>query len=422
MQESSSEVFARVRWLLLALLLAGHFVEGVSMAKKPPVEPGHHAKERGNGSGSVYQEGARKPVAERGRWVAQVKVDDKFRRTYHPNKTEAMRALDGMRQAAKMGAVIVDGNATLAALLDRWEAKVLPAQNLSVRTLDSYRWACNILRADIGTKRLAKLRAEDVEAAFEARADAGMSRASLVKVRSVLGKALDWAMRRRAVDSNVARVVELPAQARRATERRSMTAEQARAVLAVTEHRLHALWTVMLFLGLRPGEATGLSWVDVDLEKGIIHVRRSLKLERGLLVLDERLKTDRSRRSLDAPPEVVTALRTHRVEQRKAQLKAGALWQPPFPDLVFTTALGAPLGPRNLHRSLTLLTQRLELGPFHPHELRHSAASLMSEHGVPIERIADQLGHDGTRMGLLVYRHAVKPTVSAGMVMSEVLG
>lgn len=127
-------------------------------------------------------------------------------------------------------------------------------------------------------------------------------------------------------------------------------------------------------------------------------------------MLDERLKTDRSRRSLDAQPEVVAALRAHRIEQRKAQLKAGALWQPPYPDLVFTTALGTPLGPRNLHRSLTLLTENLGLGPWHPHELRHSAASLMSEHGVPIERIADQLGHDGTRMGLLVYRHAVKPT------------
>ncbi len=392
------------------------------MAKKPPVEPGHHAKERGNGSGSVYQEGARRPVAERGRWVAQVKVDGKFRRTYHPNKTAANKALDEMRSAAANGAIIVEGNTTLADLLDRWETKVLPAQNLSVRTQDAYHWACTILREDVGSKRLAKLAPEHVEAAFEARAESGMSRASLVKVRSVLGKALDWALRRRAIGSNIARIVELPAQARRAEAGRSMTAEQARAVLGATRHRLHALWTVMLYLGLRPGEATGLCWVDVDLDNAVIHVRRSLKLERSQLVLDERLKTDRSRRSLDAPAQVITALRAHRIEQAKAQLKAGELWQPPYPDLVFTTALGTPLGPRNLHRSLTLLTERLELGPWHPHELRHSAASLMSEAGVPMERIADQLGHDGTRMGLLVYRHAVKPTIGAGMVMGDVLG
>lgn len=393
------------------------------MPKKPPVEPGHHKKVRGNGSGSVYQEGATKPVAERGRWVAQVKTEDgKFRRTYHPTKTKAEAALTTMRAAVDAGNVIADGNTTLADMLSRWETKVLPAQGLSVRTLDTYSWACSILSADVGRARLRKLTPEAVEDAFQRRAENGMSRASLVKVRSVLGKALDYAQRRGAVTRNIARIVELPAQARRAEKGRSLTSDQARAVLAATQHRLHALWTVMLYLGLRPGEATGLSWVDVDLDNAVVHVRRSLKLERGQLVLDERLKTERSRRSLDAPPQVIAALRAHRVEQMKAQLKAGELWQPPYPDLVFTTALGTPLGPRNLHRSLTQLTERLGLGPWHPHELRHSAASLMSEHGMAMERIADQLGHDGTRMGLLVYRHAVKPTVDGGAIMAEVLG
>lgn len=42
----------------------------------------------------------------------------------------------------------------------------------------------------------------------------------------------------------------------------------------------------------------------------------------------------------------------------------------------------------------------------------------MSEAGVPIETIADRLGHDGTRMAL-IYRHATKPTVSAGNAMIQ---
>lgn len=54
-----------------------------------------------------------------------------------------------------------------------------------------------------------------------------------------------------------------------------------------------------------------------------------------------------------------------------------------------------------------------------PHELRHTAASRMSEAGVPIETIADRLGHDGTRMALLIYRHATKPAVSAGNAMIQ---
>jgi integrase len=45
----------------------------------------------------------------------------------------------------------------------------------------------------------------------------------------------------------------------------------------------------------------------------------------------------------------------------------------------------------------------------------------MSEAGIPIETIADQLGHDGTRMTLLIYRHATKPTVAAGNAMTGYL-
>jgi hypothetical protein len=42
------------------------------------------------------------------------------------------------------------------------------------------------------------------------------------------------------------------------------------------------------------------------------------------------------------------------------------------------------------------------------------AASLMAEAGIAIETNADLLGHDGTHMALLSYRHATKPTVNAG--------
>jgi hypothetical protein len=38
----------------------------------------------------------------------------------------------------------------------------------------------------------------------------------------------------------------------------------------------------------------------------------------------------------------------------------------------------------------------------------------MSAAGVPLEHVADVLGHDSTRMAALVYRHVLAPTVEAG--------
>jgi integrase len=223
------------------------------------------------------------------------------------------------------------------------------------------------------------------------------------------------------VTSNAARIVELPVEARRTPPGRALTVAQARRLLKRTEaDRLAALWLLMLMLGLRPGEATGLLWSDVDLKKSIVHVRRSLKLEGGLLHVDERLKTSRSRRSLDAPPAVIEALQAHRLRQVAERLEAGPMWST-TDDLVFCTNVGTPISPSNLRRSFAKVTEAAGLGAWHPHELRHSAASIMSAAGLPLERVADVLGHDGTRMTALVYRHAVSPTIDGARVMGEAL-
>jgi phosphopantothenate synthetase len=41
--------------------------------------------------------------------------------------------------------------------------------------------------------------------------------------------------------------------------------------------------------------------------------------------------------------------------------------------------------------------------------------------GVPLELVADVVGHDGTRMAALVYRHMLAPTVRAGAVRMQAL-
>jgi len=147
-----------------------------------------------------------------------------------------------------------------------------------------------------------------------------------------------------------------------------------------------------------------------------------LKRENNLPVLGE-LKTARSRRSLRCPPVVVEALRARRdlqVEEREA---AGPSWSAEWAkqELVFTTANGRPVDASNLRRYFRSACKRAGIGRWTPYEMRHSAASLMSAAGVPLEHVADVLGHDGTRMAALVYRHVLAPTVDAGAAPMQAL-
>ena len=57
--------------------------------------------------------------------------------------------------------------------------------------------------------------------------------------------------------------------------------------------------------------------------------------------------------------------------------------------LVFTTEVGTPIDPSNMNRRLAKVTEAVGLGRWSMTELaRHSAASLLSDAGVPLELIA----------------------------------
>jgi integrase len=383
--------------------------------------------QRGNGEGSVYQEGRRAGRTD-GRWIAQLMVDGRARRRIAPSQAAAKRALREMQAELARGSDVGHGNLTVRQLTELWQQKALPSRNLSDRTIHSYQWAIGVITEALGQHRASRLEPDDIERAFAKLAQEGrasdrrpMSRESLIKVRSVLSKILDWGMRRRYVPRNVARLAELPAHARRPDPGQTLTMEQARHLIATADDdRLGALWLTMLLLGLRPGEATGLLWTDVDLNNRIVHIRRSLKIGLNATpVVTEELKTQRSRRSLDAPPKLIGALRRHREAQSSERAVAGGVWNDA--GLIFCTTIGTPLNPSNVRRALTTFLAANDLPRVSPNVLRHSFASLMSSSGVPLEHIADVMGHDGTRMTSRVYRHAVTPTVPYGVSLANSL-
>jgi integrase len=214
-------------------------------------------------------------------------------------------------------------------------------------------------------------------------------------------------------------LVDVPAGPKK--QGRSLTVAEAKALLdAGAGDRLEALYVTGLLMGLRPGELLGLPWVAVDLMKGRLRVSQSLKREHNKLVIGE-AKTLRSRRTLDMPDLVIEVVKRHRDQQDKERVAAVDAWVET--GLVFTTTVGTAIDPSNLRREFAELTRKAGIGHWHPHELRHSAASLLSAAGVPIEQISDVLGHEGPRTTAAVYRHLVNPSVSAGKApMDELFG
>jgi integrase len=88
--------------------------------------------------------------------------------------------------------------------------------------------------------------------------------------------ALNTAIRRRLVTVNAATLIDAPRTVSR--EIQPLTPDQARALLiASRDQPLEDSVTVALGCGLRPGEALGLQWTDVDLDIGTLQVRRAVQ-------------------------------------------------------------------------------------------------------------------------------------------------
>ncbi len=371
---------------------------------------------RGHGEGSIYKR------ASDGRWVGQLELDrrDDGRRNrkqfYGKTQAEVVAKLRAAEMRLAQGVDLKAGRVTVAGQLEHWYSIVAPTR--SVNTRSSYEWATHRLSRGLGAATLDKLTPSAVTGFLNEMSASGLAPATVNRLRSVLTQALRLAEIDGLVSRNVAALTDPVPLGR--TSSRSMSQAEATTLLEATSgHRLGALFVVQLTMGLRPGEVTGLIWEDVDLDEQVLHVRRSMKNNRGRLEFGEP-KTRRSARSLQIPLLTSDRLREHRRAQRHERLEAGPLWEDH--GLVFSTEVGTPIDPSNLRRNLNRITERAGLGRWAPNELRHSAVSIMSAAGVPIESIADQVGHETIRTTQTVYRHILNPVQPHALVMDDVFG
>ena len=216
-----------------------------------------------------------------------------------------------------------------------------------------------------------------------------LSSSSIRHVLRVLRAALQDAVDEELLSRNVARLVQLRVTDDRKV--RSFTRSEAlRFLKAAEQHRLYALWAVALAVGLRRGEALGLAWADVDLENGRLTVRQALHRVDGELRLDQ-VKTDASVAVLPIPAPLVSILRGHRSRQLEDRLTAKGQWRET--GLVFTTASGGFLEPRNINRAFHSLCAQADVPQLRVHDLRHSCATLLFTMGVPPATVQRILRH-----------------------------
>jgi Phage integrase family len=112
--------------------------------------------------------------------------------------------------------------------------------------------------------------------------------------------------------------------------------------------------------------------------------------------------------------------RPDHARQAEARIATGSLWRDH--GLIFATELGTPIDPDSFSHIFAKLCESAGLGHWHPHELRHSGASLMLAQGTPLHVVSEILGHASIVITKVVYGHLVEGDKRAAAVsMSQTL-
>lgn len=370
-------------------------------------------KRRGRGEGSVFRR-------QDGLWCAVLTAgydaNGKRRRryVYGPTKAAVTEQITRLRHAALTGDLGDPQRLAVSAFLTRWlEDAARPAVRES--TYRSYEGVIRLhVIPHIGGVALARLSPAHLQAMLSAMekdgASARMRQLTYDVVRIGLRQAVRWNM----IPRNPAEPVVRPRVAEK--EMHPLAVEQVRALLdAARDDRLHALYALLVGAGLRLGEALGLTWPDLDLENGRLHVRRQLCEVRGKLWLAEP-KTTTARRTVTLPGFVVEALRDHEERARTE----GTLLNDRL--LVFTDSEGNPLRRSNIRRrSFEPLLKQAGIPHVRLHDLRHTFATLALRGGVHPLIVQQQLGHSNIAITLGTYSHVLPSLAQAAAAKLDAL-
>ncbi|GAA1287944.1 site-specific integrase [Planotetraspora silvatica] len=224
-------------------------------------------------------------------------------------------------------------------------------------------------------------------------------------LHALVRSALAQAVREDLVLRNVAKNVQLGTVER--PEIQALTLDEARQFLRqARKGRFYAVYAVALGVGLRRGEALGLRWDDVDLNNGVLRVRQALQRQKGEGLKLVPLKTQRSRRTIRLPDNLVKVLKERKAEQAAERLAAGSAWHDPH-GLVFTTHIGTAIEPENLYRHFRAVCDAAGIRRVRLHDLRHTCATILLAQGVDTRTIMEILGHSTIVLTMNTYAHVM---------------
>ncbi len=349
-----------------------------------------------------------------------------IRKTYTgKTQKEVREKMQAAAVAVQDGDFFEPSKMTVAQWLDLWLKEY--SADWKYKTKEKYEAVCRVhLKPALGASRLAKLTTPQIQSFYNELGRTGkvtkkkdkdgkeierkepLSPKSVRLVHGVLSKALNTAVRVGYIKHNPAELCTTPKLEKK--EISPLTDEQIKEFMALCENEEYGrIYKLILFTGLREGEALGLTWDCVDFTRNELKINKQLQRQGESDVLVS-LKNSKPR-YLTAPAFVMQLLKDERIHQFEQRLAAGEAWQSwksaeeMKNALVFVKDDGSCITAAALYQRYKHIVEQIGAPDSRVHDLRHTYAVLSLQNGDNVKTVQGNLGHATAAFTLDVYGH-----------------
>lgn len=319
-------------------------------------------------------------------------------------KKEAEKALTDMINKVNQGNFVEPIKKTLSEYLIYW-LETYARQNVSFKTFRRYSDIIRLyISPYIGQTKLSDLRPSIIQELYSASMKSktegglGLSSASAIYIHRVLYQALKHAVKWQLLSRNPADSVERPKNPK--TEINVISEEQVNLlILHLVGNQAYVPTYLAITTGMRRGEICGLKWLDIDFEKEVIYVRRSLQRINGILQ-EKSTKTQKSNRVIALSSQCVNFLREHKkTVLKQSEESVENLYVCCWPNL-------NPMDPDYLTHKFFKISKRLGINARF-HDLRHFHATILLKEGIHPKVVSERLGHSKIGVTMDTYSHVL---------------
>lgn len=321
-----------------------------------------------------------------GRYQGKVKIGDgKYKYVYGKSQTEVKKKIDEIRLQVAAGMDLTQ-NMTLSYWIDRWLAR--QEQRQTPEWHETCKARAEYWRAAIGDRNVSEIMPADLEDVLlelgkrNPTTGKPSSKKTLTEYKNIICRIFAEIAQNRAISYNPSLFLAVEKTAPKS--HRTAISEAQIAAIEATPHKIRLACLIMIYAGLRLGEACALTWSDVNMDKKIINVNKSYCFKSRAV---KPPKTEAGNRQVPIPPPLLAVLQAAPrdallVCHNNGRPYTRCAWE--YAAKTYGDALGFPV---------------------EAHCLRHTYCTILFEAGVDVLTAQRWMGHADASTTTNIYAH-----------------